>query len=59
MDTKKLLGLLFEHLENGEILSFDVMSNSIIIWFLDYDYTVIKLNQDLLTQYNKIFGYES
>lgn len=58
MDIKKLLGLLFEHVESGDIYTFEVNQFDILI----DDRTkihIIKFNQDLLTQYNKIFGYES
>lgn len=59
MDTKKLLGLLFEHIESGEINTIEIDAMQIII---DYGFSTEKyiyFDRDLLTQYNKIFGYES
>lgn len=55
MDIKKLLGLLFEHIESGDITSFDVNELDIS---LDDGSESIRLNGDILKQYNKIFGYE-
>lgn len=58
MTIQKLLGLLFEHIESGEIM--DVLFDKFEV-VIDAGYItekVIKLNEDILTQYNKIFGYE-
>lgn len=59
MTVHKLLSLLFEHIEAGEIETFEVYSDVILIYnHEESNYSTIKLNQDLLTQYNKIFNYE-
>lgn len=59
MTIQKLLGLLFEHIEAGDITSFEVYSDVIFIYnHEESNYSTIKLNQNLLTQYNKIFNYE-
>lgn len=58
MTIQKLLGLLFEHVEAGDISDIYIDSYEIII---DSGYSTektINLYQDLLQQYNKIFGYE-
>lgn len=59
MTIQKLLGLLFEHIEAKEIETFEVYSDSILIYnHKESEYSTINLNQDLLKQYNKIFNYE-
>ena len=58
MTVQKLLGLLFEHLEAGEISTIEIDPMQIII---DYGFATEKyiyFGRDLLTQYNKIFNYE-
>lgn len=57
MTIQKLLGLLFEHIESGDIERIIVTNEKIILNF-DLHLKVINLNEDILTQYNKIFGYE-
>lgn len=61
MTTPKLLGLLFEHLENSEVFAFHVYSDEIYISFNSdteiHKEFIIDLNKPLLEQYNKIFGY--
>ena len=59
MTVHKLLSLSFEHIEAGDITSFEAYSDVILVYnHEESNYSTIKLNQDLLTQYNKIFGYE-
>lgn len=58
MTIQKLLGLLFEHVESGEILQFKVDEYEIELKTNEDEFFAINLYQDLLQQYNKIFGYE-
>ena len=58
MTVHKLLGLLFEHVESDELFWFKVNDFEIELKTNEEKFFTIDLNQDLLTQYNKIFNYE-
>lgn len=56
METKKLLALLFEHVEAGDIYSFDVSRTHVNIWLDPIRKKSIYLYEsDVLKQYNEIF----
>ena len=65
MTKQKLLGLLFEHIDSNEVFEFTVNWDTVIIEFIATDEryspekSIIYLNENILTQYNNIFGYDT